>query len=88
MIDILMIYVPLMFVTEVSEEAWNCANPRPYPKRKYYVCQWHESDFMRYKKKWYLRPRDMHDNYYEGIVRKSYWEKRGYDATKIRFQTK
>ena len=41
-----------------------------------------------YKKKWYLRPRDMHDNYYEGMVRKSYWEKRGYDATKIRFQTK
>jgi hypothetical protein len=86
MLAILSIYVPLMFIFEVSEEIWNCSNPRPYPKSKHYVCEWDESDLMKYKGKWLLRPRDMHDNYFEDKVRKSYWEKRGYDATKIRFK--
>ena len=75
-----------MTFSSMLGEAWNCTNPRPYPKEKYEVCQWDESDLKLHKGEWVLRPRDIHDNIIEKKVRKVYWEKRGYDNTKIRFK--
>ena len=76
----------LMTLTSVVDEVWNCMNPRPFPKEKYAVCQWDESDLKLYKGEWILRPSDMNDNTIEKKVRKVYWKKRGYDNTKIRFK--
>tara|TARA_R110002050_G_scaffold6819_1_gene27427 strand:- start:1435 stop:1710 length:276 start_codon:yes stop_codon:yes gene_type:complete len=76
----------LMTFSSVLDEAWNCANPRPYPKEKYNVCQWSESDLINHKGEWILKPRDKDDNFIEKKVRKVYWRKRGYDVTKIRFK--
>ena len=88
MIDFFIVYLPIMFTIEVSSEIWNCANPRPFPVGKYYMCEWDESDLLYRYGVWYLRPTDMHDNYFEGISRRLYWYKRGYDATKIRIKQK
>ena len=76
----------LMTFTSMIDETWNCANPRPYPKEKYKVCQWSESDLKLYKGTWILKPKDDTDNFIEKKVRKMYWKKRGYDVTKIRFK--
>lgn len=76
----------IMTLASALDEAWNCAHPRPYPKEKYMVCQWEESDLKLHKGEWVLRPRDMHDNIIESKVRKVYWKKRGYDNTRIRFK--
>ena len=65
MVDFFIIYLPIMFTIEVSSEIWNCANPRPFPVGKYYMCEWNPSDLMFHKGKWILRPRDIHDNYFE-----------------------
>ena len=75
-----------MTFTSMVDETWNCANPRPYPKEKYKVCQWSESDLKLYKGTWILKPKDDTDNFIEKKVRKMYWKKRGYDNTKIRFK--
>ena len=75
-----------MTFSSLLDEAWNCANPRPYPKEKYNVCQWSESDLVKYKDVWLLKPKDDTDNFIEKKVRKMYWKKRGYDNTKIRFK--
>ena len=75
-----------MTFTSMVDETWNCANPRPYPKEKYKVCQWSESDLKLYKGTWILKPKDDTDNFIEKKVRKMYWKKRGYDVTKIRFK--
>ena len=75
-----------MTLSSLLDEAWNCANPRPYPKKKYELCQWDESDLKLHEGEWFLRPRDMHDNVFESKARKAYWKKRGYDNTKIRFK--
>ena len=76
----------LMTFSSALDEAWNCANPRPYPKEKYNVCQWGESDLVKYEDVWLLKPKDDTDNFIEKKVRKMYWKKRGYDNTKIRFK--
>ena len=52
------------------------------------MCEWNPSDLMFHKGKWILRPRDIHDNYFEDISRRLYWHKRGYDSTKIRIKRK
>ena len=51
-----------MTFTSMVDETWNCANPRPYPKEKYKVCQWSESDLKLYKGTWILKPKDADDN--------------------------
>lgn len=79
-------YFQITLITTFADEAWNCANPRPFPRKKYEICQWYEHDFKYYKGSWYLRPRDMHDNYFEAYVRKKYWIKKGYDNSKIRLR--
>ena len=75
-----------MTLSSLLDEAWNCANPRPYPKKKYEVCQWTELDLAEHKGHWFLRPRVENDTAIKKKIRKIYWKKRGYDVTKIRLR--
>ena len=86
MFDVLTIYLPITLIFSMSNEIWNCNNPRPSPKGDYYICEWSESDMFLHKGKWMLRPRDMHDNIFEKIARRKYWKELGYDNKEIRLK--
>ena len=73
-------------IATATDEMWNCNNPRPYPMKKYSVCQWDEADMVKIKGKWYLRPQGKEDNVFERFYRKRYWRKLGYDNERVRIK--
>ena len=58
------------------DEAWIMSHPRPYPKQSYYLLNWEEVDFYKYKGKWKLREFRETDSPTKKYFRDKYWEKK------------
>lgn len=68
-------YAICTFATAL-DETWNMTHPRPYPKQKYYILEWEELDFFKYKGEWILREFRETDSEAKKYLRNKYWEKR------------
>ena len=74
---IIKFYCVIIFLT-CTDEIWNIKNPRPFPKKRYYIVQWEEKDFYTFKidDKCVLRKYRKTDDETKRIIRNQYWEKR------------
>ena len=70
-------YAIMTFAT-AFDEAWNMNNPRPYPKKNYYLMEWEDKDFYSNKinGEWILRKHRKTDSETKKYLRNQYWEKR------------
>tara|TARA_R100000700_G_C3178959_1_gene155024 strand:- start:3667 stop:3912 length:246 start_codon:yes stop_codon:yes gene_type:complete len=59
----------------VVEEVWNINNPRPYPKKDYYMMQWEKKDFYSNKinGQWKLRRHRKTDSKLKKNARKRHY---------------
>ena len=75
------IYLTLTLFGLVTDEIWNCNNPRPKPNREYLLCNWSRDDFHSFKvngEKYNLILKQFAngDNNFKAKARKKYWDAR------------
>jgi len=70
------IYASAILILHPLEEMWNYHNPRPFPKKRYILLNWHVNDFNEVSKyKYVLMKTNICDYPLKAKARESYWKK-------------